>query len=319
MQYDEQAYRECADTFIGHRYEQAATLALNLSQKHFYYWLAQLMLISLERSLHFEHIRPLGDYARNAFSGHPWELSLLDLTANSTTYQLLKAGADTPKKQCQLNYYEGARLLTKGYRQDAVNFFRQSSTIQAECMERIFADFELSQPESLDETLARLLSVAAKSAKTNELTNCADAIDLLIKQVPDAPLDRHGCITRSLEYLVDLLYASPANSKSHSQLQQVSEILKRQGFSPKQANSEFVKDLGSSIAFAAKAPLSRFHGLTKQVRTTDLTQLQRAALLFGFPLFLGRPKHFQPAENPIISKLDGPVKTKSPDQQLGRG
>lgn len=50
-------------------------------------------------------------------------------------------------------------------------------------------------------------------------------------------------------------------------------------------------------------PLSRFDGFTRQVKAAELDPLRKTALLFGFPIFLGRPKAFEHAEHPAIREL----------------
>ena len=64
----DEAFQDCARKFMAHDYASAATLALNLMQEHFYFWLAQVMLISIERSHLAPHLTDMRNLVRDAFT-----------------------------------------------------------------------------------------------------------------------------------------------------------------------------------------------------------------------------------------------------------
>lgn len=139
MSSDEQPFRDCADRFMAHDYEAAANLAINLLQQHFYFWLAQVMLISISRCHFASHLPRMREFVRDAFTGNTWELSLVDVVANGANADSLLPAATTIKRRCQLAYYEGARLLTAGDRTSATRSFQACLLLPPECMEHTFA------------------------------------------------------------------------------------------------------------------------------------------------------------------------------------
>jgi hypothetical protein len=297
-----EAFHDCVRRFIAHDYASAATLALNLIQEHFYFWLAQIMLIGIERSHLVPHLPEMRNFVRDAFAGNDWELSLLDLSANRISAQTLASNATTRKRECQLRYYQGARLLTDGNQAAAADHFRACSTLDAECMERTFAQFELENPEPVDATCSRLLSAAGTAVKNNDAEALLTIAGLLLAETAAVDFSADSPLARILELLGDLL--GVASDSQHDELMRCALTrLRDRGHVPQRRNSLFIKELGASLPYIAQVPFSRFTGKTRQVRATELDPLHKAALLFGFPIFLGRPKASQYREHPVMAEL----------------
>lgn len=277
-------------------------MAINLLQRHFYFWLAQLMLISISRCQLATHLPKMREFVHEAFAGNTWELSLAHLIAGGADASGLLGAATTTKKRCQLAYYEGAKLLTAGDRAAATASFQACVQLPPECMEHTFAQSELAAPEPSEILSSRLLANIGTAAQSEDGPALLAAGRRLLAESSAARFLVDSPLARSLELLSDLLGQFVGDAFVDLR-ERTFALLAQQGHKVDTRHSSFLKDIGASLPYIARVPLSRFDGFTRQVKAAELDPLQAAAILFGFPIFLGRPKAFAYAEHPVIHEL----------------
>jgi hypothetical protein len=112
----------------------------------------------------------------------------------------------------------------------------------------------------------------------------------------------HSTTVTHLNALASILDGLQDAAQTRALRDQLNGLMQAAGPAPV-IHLESVRDMGASISTALSLPLKRFVGTGKQVDVAALSPVQRTALLFGFPLFLGRNPAFAHRENPIWKLL----------------
>ena len=149
---NEQDFIDCINTFIRHEYEKFSNDDLNLLVKRMFHRLMQVMLISLQRNGRYDLLAQFGPIAIQSFSDHLFVVNLIKLTLGQITADEIRPLVGSAKEECQLLFYEGSLLLTKGDRNSALRCFEKCAekctTFNVECPECYIASKEISLPES---------------------------------------------------------------------------------------------------------------------------------------------------------------------------
>ncbi|CAH2402713.1 hypothetical protein [Mesorhizobium escarrei] len=298
---EHKAFTDGMDLFAEHKYRECHDAALPLIQKRMFQWLVQILIISLERDYRFDLLESLREVAVKSFSHEAWAGLLFSLSFRRVSYeQALAAAADDSKKLCQVLFYWGQALLTEGDRSAAKDCFQACSDLNAECAEASMAAAELQNFESIEQTLER--AIVRIGMAVNDKDNkrikaafhvAANLIDNAAKQA--TPLSRR---------LFDVLQAIAAEGGiPEGDMAGVGACFPARASNQlaPQISGFAVSNMGQSLRTVLSAPLRRLHCWGKQIDPTTLDPLQRTALTFGFPMFMGRP--FQSPNHPIWHEL----------------
>lgn len=298
----EQPFIECLNTFAQHEYAKSADCALQLLSKRMFQWLMQVLLISLERDGQFDALEKISPVALESFEGHPWAMALIRFNLGQTTLDKIRLLADDDKKKCQLQYYEAASLLTRGERKVALASFESCASLPVQCPEQFLATSEIKSPEPPVITLERLAIRAVRFGKLKRFNECFRSTELALAIARDEVEPVATRTRRYLDHLYVVLGELDNSARTNDLLGRIKEFLHSLSFPPSY-NRQVNAEISASIPTLASAPLTRFSGTLKQINSERLTLAQRAAIMFGFPMFLGRPPAFEYPEHPISKEL----------------
>lgn len=285
---------ECLGAFAAHDYERAANLGVNLLQSRRYHWLYQVIIISLQRQAHDEAALQFGQVALDSFSEHAWQTDLLRLTLEGRDVDAGPEG--DPVAACQRDFYRASSWLTRGQRAKARPLFEAAAATQAPCAEAGLARDEVAAPEPRVMTLYRVL------------LKCQNARE-------DAQADP-DTFFRDAETAVEILEERPAAAESPEERQELHRLAAGLGawlqhdhvFGQARVLRDRLAELDPGDGGAPAVPRRKPVGppplrptqvLLSQLVTSDLPDLSKAAIGFGFPLFLGRPEVMASPEGPL--------------------
>jgi len=277
---NEQEFIDCINTFLRHEYEKCSNDALNLIMKRMFHWLMQIMLISLQRNNRYDLLEQFGPVAIQSFSDHPFVVNLIKLTLGQISIEELRPLAANEKEQCQLLFYEGSLLLTKGDRKNALDCFEkcieQCSTFNIDCPECFMASKEISLSESKFAKLDEMIMKAAWLKHENKLQESDQAGKDAYKYFAENFDDKKNSL-HYFERICHIIGEQTGDDKtSFVDLRK----LEYAELEPIENETEFFQK-------KYKPPFSRFKGNCKRI-SSALSPLQSIALLFAFPGFTGK-------------------------------
>ena len=296
------AFLECLRVFGAHDYERAANLALNLLQQRRFHWLYQVMLISLQRLGNDPAVEAMGRMAIDAFVDHAWETRLLRMTLEDQEIESDDVSDLDLKAKSQACFYLASVFLTRGQRAAARPLFEMSALTQAQCAETVLASSEVLSPEARTLTLGRVLSRCQQSFE--DIESVEDARD------GAAAFFRHATV--AVEIREDLP-PTPEPPDEQQELRRLASGLA--GWLHERMSEEAARNLYDRLARvplaagqppavprrvpAGPPPLRAVQLTLKQLTLDGASELSRAAIAFGFPLFLGRHPLMASAERPV--------------------
>lgn len=181
---DTKPFEDCLDVFAKHEYKHASNLALNLFQKRRYFWIIQLILISLERIGNDRALSAFSEVAYQSFSEHPWNLALIDVSLGLRNADELRSATIDAGQHCQLDFYEASRCLTLGDRPAAVAGFLASALSGVQRPEQYLATCECANPEPADLILERVTHQATQPSRRGvsyDALTCARSVLQLLR------------------------------------------------------------------------------------------------------------------------------------------
>ncbi len=140
-------YLSCTLAFADHDYDTCVRHAVSFLERGEDPFLAQLLLISLQRLGKTKAVALVGADCTARVLNRPWEHALLKLTLGEVELdEVLEIAADD-QQCCQAHYYAGARLLTLGKIEAAQQKLKTCLDYRIQCHERLLAIKELDSPD----------------------------------------------------------------------------------------------------------------------------------------------------------------------------
>lgn len=109
----EEAFGECVEAFAAGDWSTCVDRARALIQGATLHTL-QLLLIGLQRLGEQETVEQIAPPVLEMAAGHPWDQTLLKLTLEQADPQQVLLQAGNAKQYCQVLFYVGAQMLTRG-------------------------------------------------------------------------------------------------------------------------------------------------------------------------------------------------------------
>jgi hypothetical protein len=328
---DEDPYRACIQAFCSHDYDRAANDGLQLISEHMYHWLAQVMLISMQREGRTTQVEQMADFFLRAFDHEPWETALIDLTMGRASSDDVVELATDDRRRCQLAYYFGARLLTTGEIEESKKLLGIATQIEAECVERLISASELVKPEPCSSVLERLTvraAVLADSAvpgagpsapePTGDLNVVRSECEQTLSSARKIADYAGAAWTAHDNWVTDVLGAIVASLDQTAAETVMSSVDDdrtaddRPAPTRSQCNGLVLREMNASIRSILQAPIESVTVWLKHVDMTRMTDVQQAMMLAGFPLFSGRPKSMQRAGRLDDEMRDSPFGASAP-------
>lgn len=154
MSIDVEKQRRSVELFMAHDYFECMHSSLPLLSTGISPPVVQALLISCQRLRREDLIEDIGPSVLEATSNQEWLCILLRVTLGQVEFEEAIEMAQDVAQRCQLLYYAGERLITLGKTDAGVQKFEAAAAVNADCLERVFADTRRRSP--VRETLARL-------------------------------------------------------------------------------------------------------------------------------------------------------------------